>query len=172
MIDITRKICICGLLIALSVCFKLFSIPIFTFGGQIGRLGFGEIPIMLSGAMFGIIYGSFTGIAADLIYSFSFLNAPYIPFMTLTSGLLGFIFALFFLNNKQRSLLRIVLAVIVTQAICSILNTLILSEIINIAFDILFIQRIIPLIISILFNMILLSFVIKLYYKKYGVTRC
>ncbi|MDO4798996.1 MAG: folate family ECF transporter S component [Bacillota bacterium] len=80
-----------ALLMALSVIFARFlSVMIPIAGFPALRLGFTNIPLILSGVFFGPFVGFLTGVLADLIGVVIWPQGPYHPGLTLTSGLEGF----------------------------------------------------------------------------------
>ena len=84
----TRDLVIASIFIALSVVFaRMFGIRV----SEGLRLSFGQTPIILAGIILGPIWGLLVGALADLV---GFMAAPlgaYIPGLTLTSALIGFI---------------------------------------------------------------------------------
>jgi len=65
------------------------------------RLGFGSIPIMISGMLFGPIIGALTGVVADLIgVAVNSMGGTYFPGFTLSAATTGFIFGLLFHTIK------------------------------------------------------------------------
>ena len=86
-IDYVRSMVICAMLTALSVLLTRFVSP------QIGdamRFSFGTIPIMLSGILFGPVYGFVVGVAADLVgFLINPMGSSFIIGLTVCSGLLG-----------------------------------------------------------------------------------
>lgn len=121
-----------AVLIALGVVLSIYSIPISITGIPVKKIGFGMVPVMLSGMLFGPIVGGLVGAATDILQSI--LNpalGPYNPVFTITSFLIGAIPSLFYLWDKASrkssvwSFLKMLLAVSVTMLICSVfLNTI------------------------------------------------
>ena len=90
------------------------------------RLGFGEIPVILSGIMLGPVYGAITGALADLIgYPFNPMG-PYFPGFTLSSALTGLLPGLMSLLFRKKWTLAVTAITIgITTVITSLtLNTL------------------------------------------------
>jgi len=81
----TRTATNLGLLTAISIVLTRvfgFIIPIAGVGAL--RISFGEIPIMLSGILFGPVAGAVTGVAADLIgYAINSHGGAFFPGFTL-----------------------------------------------------------------------------------------
>lgn len=82
-----------GLLTAVSIVLtRVFGVMVPIAGVGALRLSFGEIPIMLTGVLFGPLPGALTGIAADVVgYLINAHGGPYFPGFTLSSALVGFI---------------------------------------------------------------------------------
>lgn len=80
-----------GFLTALSIVLtRFFSIMVPLVAGlPTLRLGFGELPIILSGLLFGPIVGGMTGLIADLIGAWAFPQGPFFIGFTLSSMLWG-----------------------------------------------------------------------------------
>ena len=67
-----------AMLTAMSVVIGIFCKNFLNFGNGLFRITFGNLPIILSGIMFGPIVGGLTGIATDLI-SYFLSNQTYAP---------------------------------------------------------------------------------------------
>ncbi len=107
----TRDLVLASLFIALSIVFaRLFGIKI----SDGLRLSFGQTPIILSGILLGPIWGLIVGALADVV---GFAVAPlgaYIPGLTLTSALVGFIPGLIYKYVfKKNMAIAIVVSVII-----------------------------------------------------------
>jgi len=122
----------CSLLIALSIILsRLFGIMIPIAGVGAVRFSFGDIPVMLSGLVFGPLAGLVVGAVSDLAgYIVNTGGGPYFPLFTLSSALTGLLPALIVRRlpeDEFPSLWQTALAVTVTGLICSVgLNTLFL----------------------------------------------
>lgn len=153
-----RMIVFCGLFVAVSIALSRFmslSVPI---GGAIVvRLGFGLLPVILSGVLFGPAAGFCCGFLADLIGAFLFPTGAYILPLSLTYGLAGALPALFVQEMsirwesgdgrrvlrvrhglswaKTRTVWRLALGIGLSQILNSVLiNTLVLSRVYGNAF--------------------------------------
>ena len=93
-----------AMLIAMSVVIGIFCKTFLNFGGGLFRITFENLPIILSGIMFGPVVATVVGVATDLI---SYLLSPqiYPPNLVVTLGaaMIGFIsgFISHFLVKKQ-----------------------------------------------------------------------
>lgn len=133
----------CALMVALGVVFKLFSINV----SPTMRLGFGVVPAMTAGILFGPLSGFIVGIMTDTIGFFISSTGMWSPFTTLMYGLSGVIPALFVSHfnlsrettdgashlrytrslsfQSIRTYWRLQLGVLASQVICSMgINTL------------------------------------------------
>ena len=81
----------CALLTALSVILSRFaSIPVNLMGIYALNFGFGLVPVILAGLLFGPTWGFLTGFLADLVGALAFPKGAYVPLFGLTYGLAGF----------------------------------------------------------------------------------
>ncbi|ABR47390.1 conserved hypothetical protein [Alkaliphilus metalliredigens QYMF] len=88
----TRKLVTLSLLMALTIVFTRIASIRIPFGGVEGvRVGFGSLPILLAGILFGPISGFIVGALGDLIGYFLNPMGAYMPHFTLSAGLSGFI---------------------------------------------------------------------------------
>lgn len=103
---------------------------------EIIRIGFGGVPIMLSGLWFGPLVGGITGVVADVVgVMISARGTPHLGF-TITSALSGIIpgiLAVYFVKNprngKTFTLLRVFIAtLLVVMGSSLFLNTIWLSQ--------------------------------------------
>ena len=118
-----RRVAFAGMFIALNIVLtRFFSYTVVIGGVQNIRLGFGEIPVILSGIMLGPVYGAITGALADLI-GYPLTPWVYFPGFTLSSatGLLPGLMSLLF-RKKWTSVPAITIGI--TTVITSLtLNT-------------------------------------------------
>ncbi|NLM44757.1 MAG: folate family ECF transporter S component [Clostridiales bacterium] len=141
----TFSIAVGGLLTAMSIILTRFF-GIYVLGNSV-RLSFGNIPILLSGALLGPIVGGLTGAIADVggMLITGGASGPYFPGFTLSSFLVGFIPGLVFYRTKSDyKLWKIAVSVaIVTLLISFGLNTLWLSILLKKGFWLLLPARVI-----------------------------
>jgi len=89
----TRQTVSLSLLVGLSVLLSRFASirPVFA-GVEIVRIGFGALPLVLAGIMYGPWAGAAVGAASDILgFLLSPLGGPYLPHFTLTAALTGFL---------------------------------------------------------------------------------
>lgn len=129
----TRIMVKAALLTALSIVmtrFLYFFVPLA--GMPTLRISFGEIPIMMSGLMFGPLVGGITGLVADLVGVLINPQGAFHPGFTLSSILWGAIPGLFLLIFKRSenyestySFKKIFISVLVSFVVISLtLNTI------------------------------------------------
>lgn len=114
----TRKLAVMAMLLALSViATRLLSIQT-----PIIRIGFGGIPIMLAGLIYGPAAGFSVGALADLVGFFGFpAGFAYFPGFTLTSGLVGTIAPLILgARRLTSSFWRLLVAIALSQVLTSL----------------------------------------------------
>lgn len=118
-----RDITFTGILIAMSIILSRFASMRITIGGVEGiRIGFGMLPVILSGLLFGPVLGALTGALADIIGFVLSPMGPYFPHFTLTAALYGTIPGLVSLS-PLRPKPRIFLAVAIPQVVVGCLLT-------------------------------------------------
>lgn len=166
----TRTMVKAGFLTAISIVltrFMYFFVPLA--GIPALRISFGEVPIMMSGLLFGPIVGGVTGVAADLIGILINSQGAFHPGFTLSSMLWGVIPGLFALLYKKRktyekiySFMNVFLAVFVSFVIISLgLNTLWLSSMFGKGFIVLLPGRVIAAIVNIPLQSIIITTLLK-----------
>ena len=120
----SRTITITGFLIALSILLTRVASIRLAIGGVEGiRIGFGGLPIILGGILFGPLYGGIIGAFSDILgYIINPIGA-YMPHFTLTSALTGIIPALILKINQKNELniFKLGIAVTVGQVITSLI---------------------------------------------------
>jgi ECF transporter S component (folate family) len=91
-----------GLLAAISIVLtRVFSIMIPLGGIPALRLGFGSLPIMIAGLLFGPIVGGLTGVVADLIgVMLNPMGGSFFPGFTLSAAMNGILAGLLFQTFK------------------------------------------------------------------------
>lgn len=91
--DRTRSIVACGLLTAISIVLtRLFSFQIPIGGVGAIRLGFGPLPVIMAGVMFGPAAGGAVGMLADVVgYAVNPMGGAYIPQLTMVAAVTGIV---------------------------------------------------------------------------------
>lgn len=159
-----------GFLVAISIVMTRFAyvmIPLAGVGAL--RISFGEVPLMMSGVMFGPMVGALTGIAADIIGFLINPQGPYYPGFTISSALWGVIPGLFVIYFKSRkkdmniySFKNMLIPSIVTTIIVSVLlNTLWISQLYGKGFFILLPTRLVASLISMPIYAFIISYLMK-----------
>ncbi|MBO7304958.1 MAG: folate family ECF transporter S component [Clostridia bacterium] len=85
MSKIIKKMTLAAMLIAMSVVIGIFCKSILNFGGGLFRITFENLPIILSGILFGPIFGGIAGLASDMI-SYLLSAQVYPPNFIVTAG--------------------------------------------------------------------------------------
>ncbi len=124
----TRRLVICAMLTALGVVLGgLLNIPAMPLGVYSLKIGFGALPVILAGVLFGPGYGAMVGGITDFLQALLFPKGAYVPFFTIVGTFFGLIPGLFFANGQEPKFGRILLAVATGQLVASVvLNTLLL----------------------------------------------
>ena len=113
------KLAVLALLTALSVVLSRFL----SIQTPVTKIGFSFLPIAFAGVLFGPVGGALAGGLADLIGALLFPIGAYFPGYTLTAALTGAIYG--FAWHQKRTPLRVIVAVLIKQLVCSLLlNTL------------------------------------------------
>ncbi len=107
-----RVLTLCAMLTAMSVVIGIFCKSFLNFGGGLFRITFENLPILMTGILFGPILGGTVGIASDLI-SYLLSGQIYPPNLIVTAGaaLVGIVSGLVAkLFGKERGTASIVLS--------------------------------------------------------------
>ena len=121
----TRKLTTLGLLVAVSIVLSRMVPVIVPFAGIPAlRIGFGQVPVMLAGILFGPGAGAVTGALADLIGSTLFPIGPYFPGFTLSYAVFGCLPVIIWPFPRQAGYWTLFLAVFLTSLAVSVLSTI------------------------------------------------
>ncbi|MDR7870097.1 MAG: folate family ECF transporter S component [Tissierellaceae bacterium] len=128
----TKYLVMAAFLTAISIVLTRFlSVTLPILGGLPAiRVGFGKIPIVISGLLFGPMLGGITGVAADLIGMLINPMGAYHPGFTISSMLDGFLpglFAIYFRNNPRLGQHFTFSRVFVVELVLALLNSIILN---------------------------------------------
>ncbi len=80
-----KGLTLAAMLVAMSVVIGIFCKNYLNFGGGLFRVTFENLPIILSGVLFGPIVGGLVGVASDLV-SYLLSNQIYPPNLIVTAG--------------------------------------------------------------------------------------
>ncbi len=124
----TKRLVICALLTAIGVLLAgPLSIPVFPLGIYSLKIGLGTLPVILSGILFGPVYGGIVGGLTDILQVMLFPKGAYVPWFTVVGILTGLLPSLFFRSGQRPTLPRLFLAVGTSQVFCSVIcNTALL----------------------------------------------
>lgn len=122
-----KQLTLAAMLVAMSVVIGIFCKSVLNFGGGLFRVTFENIPIILSGILFGPIVGGVTGLASDLI-SYLLSGQVYPPnlIVTLGAALIGVIsgtVSKFFIKNHGT------LQVVVSGGLAHLIGSMIVKPI-------------------------------------------
>lgn len=137
--NFTRQLCVLALLTAAAVVLSRF-VPVINLWNT--KIDFSFAAVMLAACIAGPLGGMAVGGLADFIGAVLFPIGTYFPGFTVTAALTGLVFGL--LLYKKCNPLRIVIAVVSTQLVCSLLlNTLFISILYTKAFTALLATRLV-----------------------------
>lgn len=106
-----KKLVVCAMLVALGVVLSgLLSIPITLEGSPSAKIGFGPLPIILAGILFGPLYGAMVAAVWDILTALIFPVGAYLPWFTLSAMLFGLLPGLFFIKRREYPLSRVIAA--------------------------------------------------------------
>ncbi len=118
-----KTMAVASMLTAMSVVIGIFCKTLLNFGGGLYRVTFENLPILISGIMFGPIVGGVVGLAADII---SYLLSPQIypinPIVTLGAfsvGLVSGVFSRYIV--KKRGYARIIFSSLFAHVVGSMI---------------------------------------------------
>ncbi len=115
-----RALTVAAMLTAISVVIGIFCKSFLNFGGGLFRITFENLPIILSGFLFGPVVGGMVGVATDIIsYLLSGQVYPLNLIVTVGAGLIGVISGLLFRIPIKKRHLRIILSTAVAHVIGS-----------------------------------------------------
>ena len=104
-----RSLTVAAMLTAISVIIGIFCKNFLNFGNGLFRVTFENLPVILSGLLFGPLAGGFVGVASDLI-SYLLSNQVYPPNLIVTAGacVIGVVSGLLFRLPIKNINLRII----------------------------------------------------------------
>ncbi len=120
-----RSLTFCAMLVALSVILGFIGRTFFTFGSGVSavRITFENMPVILSGIIFGPVAGGIVGTLCDLVSCLVAPQPSINPFITLGSCLIGVFSGLIFkyLGKSKLTLPRVFLSALPAHLIGSVL---------------------------------------------------
>ena len=124
------RLVVCAMLTALGVVLGgLLSIPAMPFGSYTLKIGFGVLPVIIAGVLYGPGYGAIVGALCDLLQALIFPKGAYMPWFTVVGIFFGLVPGLFFMKKQKPTFVRLLAAVAAGQLFGSVfLNTLLLVE--------------------------------------------
>ena len=111
----TKMLSTLGILLAMDIVLTRFL----SFSAWNVRIGFGFVPVVLSGMLFGAAPTMVLGALADFLGAILFPIGPYFPGFTLTAGLTGLTFGYFL--KKENSVRSTACAVLIVQFLLGLL---------------------------------------------------
>lgn len=137
--NFTRKLCIAALLTAAAIVLSRL-VPVINLWNT--KIDFSFAAVMLAACILGPVGGLAVGGLADFIGAILFPIGAYFPGFTATAAITGLVFGL--LLYKKCNLVRIIIAVVLTQLVCGLLlNTLFISILYTKAFTALLVTRLV-----------------------------
>ena len=117
-----KSLTVSAMLCAISVVIGIFCKNFLNFGGGLFRITFENLPIILSGFLFGPVVGGMVGVATDLI-SYLLSSQVYPPNLIVTAGalLIGVLSGLLFRLPIKRQNVRIILSVSLSHLLGSVI---------------------------------------------------
>lgn len=119
----TQQLAYMALLISLNIILVRVTSFRLSFSGVEGiRIGFGGLPVIIAGFLFGPLAGGIVGAVGDLLGYFINPLGPYMPHFTFSAALAGFLPALVFSRQKANpSFINVLLAISLGQIITSLI---------------------------------------------------
>ena len=116
-----RSLTVAAMLTAISVIIGIFCKNFLNFGNGLFRVTFENLPVILSGLLFGPLAGGLVGVASDLI-SYLLSNQVYPPNLIVTAGafLIGFLSGAVSRLPFRRETARVVLSASVAHLVGSV----------------------------------------------------
>ena len=104
----TRRLAYCALFTALGVVLGgLLSIPAMPLGSYTLKIGLGVLPVIVTAALYGPLYGGTVGALTDLLQALIFPKGAYMPWFTVIGALFGVIPGMFFVKGQKPTLKHI-----------------------------------------------------------------
>ncbi len=163
-IKTVRELCILALLIALTAVMAIYCT--FRFGSFI-KIPFKFIPVFVTSAIFGPLWGGIVGALGDILAYIIFpVGGAPIPQITMVEFLYGFTYGLFFFNLHSwtgfKTMIRIVVCVVLQIAVLNLwLTSFFLADVFEMQFENMLIQRAIPGVINMGLQLVVITVLSK-----------
>lgn len=108
-----------SIMMAMAIVFKVVSYEVATM-----RISLFAIPLLIAGLIGGFGLGALAGLGADLIYGIFISSFAFNPFFTLSSILWGVAGGFLRSNNKELSLVKLTIMVILVSILETTINTM------------------------------------------------
>ena len=119
----TKRIAYLAIFVALAVVTNIFTIT-FSFMGS-NAISFNYVPCFFAGIFLGPISGFIVGVMSDVLGCIIAPKGPWLPLITLASGLLGLIPGLVFKIKKVNPYILMAISIVIVFVVCTAgLNTL------------------------------------------------
>ncbi len=117
-----KALTIAAMLTAVSVIIGIFCKNFLNFGNGLFRITFENLPVILSGMLFGPVVGGLVGVATDLL-SYLLSSQAYPPNLIVTAGafLIGFLSGLVSRLRFRRVPIKVTVTVLVAHLVGSVL---------------------------------------------------
>ncbi|MBR3893977.1 MAG: folate family ECF transporter S component [Clostridia bacterium] len=117
-----RSLTVAAMLTAISVIIGIFCKNFLNFGNGLFRVTFENLPVLLSGMLFGPLVGGLVGVASDMI-SYLLSNQVYPPNLIVTAGafLIGFLSGALSRLPIRREVPRVILSASVAHLVGSVI---------------------------------------------------
>lgn len=162
----TRKISFVSLLIAMSIVLSRMASIRIAIGSVEGiRIGFGKLPIIMGGLMFGPLYGGIVGALSDMVGYIIQPIGPYMLHFTVISALVGILpFFLFrFLGGDDYHIIKLAITIGITTGITELFF---IPYTLHFLFDIPWQVLIIPRLISVPVTILLYTYIIHIFIRR------
>ncbi len=161
----TKKLTVCGMILALAVLAGALKIPINSYV----EIRFSFLPIAIAGYLFGPLYGGIVGALSDILGFIVKPTGAFFPGFTIAQAVTGVLYGAILRPRKQKNELfpaisfsRILAAQLAVMLVVSMfLNTINLSILYGEGFIPVFISRLARTLIMFPINLILLSALLK-----------
>ena len=159
-----KDLCSLGVLIAIAVVLAVYGTV--RVGSAI-KISFKFIPVFITAAVFGPIWGGTVGALADILaYIVSPVGGAFLPQITMIEFMYGFTYGLFFFNMNRwdgyKSMIKIIICVIFQITVLNLwMTTKMLTPIMHMSFNNLLVMRAVSGVINMAIQLIVISIMSK-----------